>query len=197
MKILVACEFSAVVRDAFRTHGDDAWSCDTEPTEGDPTWHIQDDVFADGVLVGALGEERWDMLIGFPPCTHLASSGARWWPEKRVDGRQAAAIDFVINLYRAPISLVAIENPVGHLSTAWRKPDQIIQPWQYGHGEVKTTCLWLKGLPTLRPTLIVPGREQRVWRMGQHVKVGRVRERSRTYPGVAKAMAEQWGTLIA
>lgn len=191
----MACEFSAVVRDAFRARGDDAWSCDIEPTEGDPRWHIQNSVFADGVLVGMLGEERWDMVIGFPPCTHLAASGARWWPEKRADGRQDEAVHFVRRLATGPVRLTAIENPVGYLSTAWRKPDQIIQPWQFGHGEVKTTCLWLNGLPRLVPTSVVPGREQRVWRMGQHVKVGRVRERSRTYPGIAKAMAEQWGRI--
>lgn len=135
----------------------------------------------------------WDLVIGFPPCTHLSSSGARWWPEKQADGRQAAAVFFVMNMWSLPVPRLALENPVGRLSTDFRKPDQIIQPWQFGHGEVKTTCLWLRGLPPLVPTSVVSGREQRAWRMGS--VPNRARERSRTYRGVAEAMASQWGAL--
>ena len=186
MKILVACEFSGRVREAFRQRGHDAWSCDLEPAEDGSAYHFEQDVTE--VLYGY----AWDLVIACPPCTDLASSGARWWPEKRADGRQQRAVEFVLSLWAARMNRpMALENPVGYLSTAWRKPDQIIQPWQYGHGEVKTTCLWLRGLPLLKPTQVVQGREQRVWRMPE--SSNRARERSRTYQGVADAMATQWG----
>lgn len=133
------------------------------------------------------------MMIAHPPCTHLCVSGARWFREKRADGRQQAAIDFVLMLATAPIPRIAIENPVGILSSVWRKPDCIIQPWQFGHGETKATCLWLQGLPILTPTSIVAGREQRVWRLPPSPQ--RAQARSRTFPGIARAMAMQWGTL--
>ncbi len=133
---------------------------------------------------------KFDLMVAFPPCTHLAASGARWFPAKRADGRQQAAIQFVRDLMDAPIERIAIENPIGILSTLIRKPDQIIQPWQFGHGETKATCLWLKNLPKLEPTEIVSGRNPRV----HHASPGpdRWKERSRTLPGIAKAMAEQW-----
>lgn len=182
-RVLVACEFSGIVRDAFHAAGWDAWSCDILPTERTGQ-HIQDDVLRH------LGE-GWDLLIAHPPCTHLAVSGARWFPQKRADGSQQAAIDFFMALANAPIPQVCIENPVCIMSRVWRKPDQIIQPWQFGHGETKATCLWLHNLPPLVPTDIVPGREARVHRMPPGP--ARARERSRTYPGVAQAMATQWG----
>jgi site-specific DNA-cytosine methylase len=185
LRVLVACEFTAAVRDAFRALGHDAWSCDTEPTEGDPAWHIHDDVRT------VLQPGRWDLLIGFPPCTDLAASGARHWAAKRADGRQAAAVEFVRLLADAPVPRVAIENPVGHLSSAWRKPDQIIQPWQHGHGHTKATCLWLRGLPLLEPSDVVDGRVSAIHLMPD--SLGRQRRRSRTYTGVAAAMAAQWG----
>jgi site-specific DNA-cytosine methylase len=185
MRVLVACEYSATVRDAFRARGHDAWSVDIVATEGDPRWHI----VGDAVQVGRA--QHWDLVIAFPPCTHLSSSGARWWPDKQADGRQAWAVFFVMQLWSLPAARVVIENPVGKLSTDFRKPDQIIQPWQHGHGEVKTTCLWVRGVPLLRPSDVVAGREQRMWRMGE--TADRARERSRTYPGVAAAMSDQWG----
>jgi hypothetical protein len=136
---------------------------------------------------------RWDLIIAFVPCDHLAVSGARWFKEKRADGRQQAAINFFMKFATAPFPRIAIENPIGIMSTLYRKPDQIIQPWQFGHGETKSTCLWLKGLPKLIPTDIVPGREQRVHRMAPGPN--RARDRARTYPGIAAAMADQWGCL--
>ncbi len=148
MRILVGCEFSQTVTKAFRLRGHEAFSCDILPTDGNPAWHIQcniNDILTQG----------WDMMIAFPPCTHLASSGARWFREKRADGRQQAGIDFFMLLAGAPIPRIAIENPVGIMSSVWRKPDQIIHPWQFGHAETKATCLWLKNLPALRPTEIV------------------------------------------
>lgn len=183
MRILVACEESQSVTTALRQNGHEAFSCDTEPCSGGhPEWHLQDNVTK--YLQG------WDMILAFPPCTHLASSGARWFREKRADGRQQAAIEFFMTFVTAPCQRIAIENPVGIMSTLYRKPDQIIQPWQFGHGETKATCLWLKGLPCLVPTDIVEGREQRVWRMSPSKH--RSRLRSKTYPGIAKAMADQW-----
>lgn len=147
MKILVACEYSGLVRDAFTARGHEAWSCDILPTER-PGNHFQCDIIE--VLYG-----QWDMLIAFPPCTHLASSGARWFPEKRADGRQRQGVEFFMMVAAAGIPRYAIENPVGIMSTRYRKPDQIIQPWQFGHAETKATCLWLEGLPKLQPTNIV------------------------------------------
>ncbi len=181
MRVLVACEFSGVVRDAFRAAGHEAWSCDLLPTEVDGP-HIQADAL---VAAGAL---PWDLMIAHPPCTHLAVSGARWFAEKRVE--QEAALDFVRALMDAPIPRICIENPISIISSRIRKPDQIIQPWQFGHGETKATCLWLKGLPKLQPTQIVEGREARVHRLPPGPD--RWRERSRTFKGIAAAMAEQW-----
>jgi hypothetical protein len=182
MNVLVACEFSGVVREAFREKGHNAWSCDLLPSEdGGP--HIQGDVLG---VVG-LG---WDLMIAHPPCTHLAVSGARWFAEKREE--QIEALDFVRALLSAPIPRIALENPVSIISSRIRKPDQIIQPWQFGHGEVKATCLWLKGLPRLIPSEIVEGREPRVHRMPPGPD--RWKERSRTFRGIARAMADQWGS---
>lgn len=182
MRVLVACEFSGVVRRAFRERGHDAWSCDLLEAEDSQEFHIRGDVL--NVL-----ESGWDCLIAHPPCTHLAVSGARWFKEKR--NEQVVALEFVRALLNAPISRIALENPVSVISTRIRKPDQIIQPWQFGHGETKATCLWLKNLPPLKPTNIVDGREARVHRAPPGPD--RWKERSRTFPGIAKAMAEQWG----
>ena len=181
MRVLVACEFSGVVRDAFAERGHDAWSCDLLPgeTEGQ---HIQGDVLA--VL-----DAGWDLMIAHPPCTHLAVSGARWFKDKQAE--QIEALKFVRELLVAPIPRIALENPISIISSKIRKPDQIIQPWQFGHGEVKATCLWLKGLPPLRPTRIVDGRHARVHRMAPGPD--RWKERSRTLPCIADAMADQWG----
>ena len=184
MRVLVACERSGVVRDAFLARGHDAVSVDLVASE------VQGPHIVGDALLAARSEP-WDMMIAFPPCTHLAVSGARWFPEKRADGRQQAALQFVRDLMAVPISRVALENPVSIISSQIRKPDQIIQPWQFGHGEVKRTCLWLRGLPALVPTDIVEGREQRVWRLGPSPT--RAVERSRTYDGIADAMAAQWG----
>lgn len=186
LRVLVACEYSATVRDAFRARGFDAWSCDLLPTEGDPRWHIQGDAIA------VAHSAPWDLLIAHPPCTHLAVSGARWFKDKLAE--QAEALEFVRRLLDAPIPHIALENPVSIISSRIRKPDQIIQPWQYGHGETKATCLWLKNLPKLKPTDIVEGREARVHRMPPGPD--RWKERSRTFPGVARAFAEQWGNYI-
>ena len=189
LKILVACEYSATVRDAFRDQGHDAWSCDLLPTEGDPRWHIQGDAIEHAYHVG------WDLLVAHPPCTHLAVSGARHFAIKQASGVQGEALEFVRKLLDAPIPRIALENPVSVISSRIRKPDQIIQPWQFGHGEVKATCLWLKGLPKLKPTNIVEGREARVHRMPPGPD--RWKERSRTFTGIAEAMADQWGSLGA
>ena len=184
MRVLVACEFSGVVRRAFRERGHDAWSCDLLHAEDEPAHHFIADVRE------AL-DLNWDLMIAHPPCTHLAVSGARWFKDKQAE--QAEALAFVRTLMNAPIPRICIENPVSIISSQIRKPDQIIQPWQFGHGETKKTCLWLKGLPPLVPTDIVPGREARVHRMPPGPD--RWKERSRTFPGIAKAMAEQWGNL--
>jgi site-specific DNA-cytosine methylase len=185
---LVACEYSATVRDAFRAKGFDAWSCDLLPTEGDPQWHIQGDALE------AVYGQQWDLLIAHPPCTHLAVSGARHFAAKIADGRQQEALDFVRKLLDAPIPHIALENPVSVISSHIRKPDQTIQPWQHGHGETKATCLWLKNLPKLKPTNIVEGREARIHRMPPGPD--RWKERSRTFPGIAQAMADQWGAFL-
>jgi hypothetical protein len=199
VKILVACEYSGRVRDAFRAAGHDAWSCDLLPCDADPAYHIQGDV------VPLLGQ-GWDLMVAHPPCTYLCSSGLHW--NKRVEGRQAkteAALDFVRTLLSCPIPRVAIENPVGCISTRIRKPDQTIQPWQFGHDASKATCLWLKGLPLLRPAAIIAPRmvdSKPRWanqtdsgqnRLGP--SVDRWKIRSETYSGIATAMAQQWGTL--
>lgn len=197
-RVLVVCEFSATVRDAFRRRGFDAWSCDLLPTEGDPQWHIIGDAlhemqqtspeYVDGSYA------PWDLLIAHPPCTDLAVSGARHFAAKKADGRQARALEFVQRLLNAPIPHIALENPISIISSHIRKPDQIIQPWQFGHGETKATCLWLKNLPKLVPTDIVEGREARVHRMPPGPD--RWKERSRTFAGIADAMADQWGAFL-
>ena len=187
MRVLVACEYSGRVRDAFIAQGHEAMSCDLLPAEV-PGPHYQGDVR--DVL-----DYPWDLMIAHPPCTHLSVSGARHFAEKRMDGRQQSAVSFFMALARAPIPKIAIENPVCIMSRMWRKPDQIIQPWQFGHGETKATCLWLKGLPLLRHTQIVEGRENRIHRMPP--SADRWKERSRTFQGIAEAMAEQWGREAA
>ena len=187
-RILVACEYSATVRDAFRARGFDAWSCDLLPTEGDPRWHIQGDA-----IITAY-HRPWDLMICHPPCTDLAVSGARHFAAKIADGRQDRAISFVWQLMDAPIKHIALENPVSIISSRIRKPDQIIQPWQFGHGETKATCLWLTNLPKLVPTDVVEGRADRIHKMPPGPN--RWKERSRTYFGIAAAMAEQWGDYL-
>lgn len=184
MKILVACEESQAVTIELRRIGHEAYSCDIEPCSGGhPEWHLQVDALE-------LLKMKWDMILAFPPCTHLAVSGARYFEQKRKDGRQQAAIDFFMRFANSDCPRIAIENPVGIMSTVWKKPDQIIQPWQFGHGETKKTCLWLKGLPPLIPTEIVEGREQRIWKMPP--SEDRAKNRAKTFPGIARAMAEQW-----
>jgi hypothetical protein len=171
------------VRRAFRALGHEAFSCDYLPAEDDCLlWHYQDDV--QNVLT-----DGWDLMIAHPPCTHLAVSGARWFKDKQQE--QAAAVRFFMLLVNAPVEKIAVENPISIMSSRYRKPDQIIQPWQFGHGETKATCLWLKGLPLLSPTQVVGGREARVHKMPP--SPNRWRERSRTFEGIAAAMAEQWG----
>jgi site-specific DNA-cytosine methylase len=185
MRVLVACEESQVVCSAFRARGHEAYSCDIVPTTGkNKWWHFQRSIF--DVLALTKG---WDMMIAFPPCTHLSVSGARWFKEKEIE--QKEAIRFFMKLVNADIPKIAIENPVGIMSTTYRKPDQIIQPWQFGHGETKATCLWLKNLPKLVPTNIVEGREHRVHKMAPGPN--RARDRAVTFQGIAEAMAEQWG----
>ena len=183
MRVLVACEESGVVRDAFSALGHDAWSCDVLPTRS-PGPHLQRDIMS-------VDFSKFDLMIAHPPCDHLAVSGARWFKEKRSDGRQQASIAFFMELINAPVPKIAVENPVCIMSSLYRKPDQIIQPWQFGHGETKATCLWLKGLPNLVPTNIVDGRAARVHKMAPGPY--RKRDRSQTYVGIAEAMAKQWG----
>ena len=180
MRVLVACEYSGTVRDAFLRAGHDAMSCDLLPSET-PGPHYQGDV---RVVLDA----GWDLMVAHPPCTHLAVSGARWFKDKQAE--QVEALAFVRLLLDAPIPMIALENPVSIISSRIRRPDQVIQPWMFGHGETKATCLWLKGLPKLRPTNIVDGREARVHRMPPGPD--RWKERSRTFEGVANAMAAQW-----
>lgn len=188
MRVLIACEFSGVVRRAFRQLGHDAWSCDLLPSEDRSEWHIPCDI-------RSVGTDAFDLMIAHPPCTHLAVSGARWFKNKVKE--QGEAIGFVEWLWNLRIPRIAIENPISVLSTqsTLGRPSQIIQPWQFGHGEVKATCLWLKNLPKLKPTQIVEGRTPRV----HHASPGpdRWKERSRTLPGIAAAMAKQWGALLA
>lgn len=181
MKILVACEYSGIAREAFKAKGHDAWSCDLLDTDI-PGNHYKgpvEDILYDG----------WDMMIAHPPCTHLAVAGARWFKGKELE--QKEALEFVRLLLNAPINKIALENPVSVISTRIRKPDQIIQPWQFGHGETKATCLWLKNLPKLIPTEIVSGREPRIWKLPPSEDRGKLR--SLTYSGIAEAMADQWG----
>lgn len=200
MRVLIACEFSGTVRDAFSKLGHDAWSCDLEPTDT-PGQHYQGDVMdilADG----------WDLMIAHPPCTHLAVSGARHFEAKRKDGRQQQGIDFFMQMINAPIPKIAVENPIGIMSTLHRKPDQIIQPFEYGHATTKGTCLWLKELPLLKPTNIVEKEEVVTLSTGKRMsrwyyetskldfKSGkRAKARNKTFQGIADAMADQWGNL--
>lgn len=186
MRVLVACEESQAVTIELRKLGHEACSCDILPCSGGhPEWHLQQDVIP-------LLQEQWDMIIAFPPCTHLAVSGAAWFEQKRKDGRQQQGIDFFMEFTKLDhVPRVVIENPIGIMSRHYRKPDQIIQPWMFGHGETKATCLWIKGLPLLKPTEIVSGRDQRIWRMAPGPE--RQKLRSKTFEGIAKAMAEQWG----
>jgi len=195
MKVLIACETSGTVRDAFIARGHNALSCDLLPTEtGGP--HRQGDI-------RDILDEPWDMIISFPPCTHIASSGARWFREKQADGRQQSAIDFFMLFADHPCPKIAIENPVGIMSTQYRKPDQIIQPWQFGHDASKKTCLWLKNLLPLQGTKNIPGRTvDGKERWGNQTDSGqnkltpsddRWKLRSKTYQGIADAMSKQWG----
>lgn len=184
MRVLVACEYSGKVRAAFRARGHEAWSCDLLPTDDGSIYHFEGDILE------VLGWS-WDLMVAFPPCTDLCSSGARWFPEKIADGRQQRALNFVHTLMTAPIEKIAIENPVGVISSTFGPPTQYVQPWMFGHGETKKTGLWLKGLAPLTPTDVVEGREQRIWKMGPSAT--RWKERSETLDGLAHAMAEQWG----
>lgn len=201
MRVLIACEYSATVRDAFLAKGHDAWSCDILPTEGDPARHIQGDALE--VAYGL----PWDLMVAHPPCTYLSRAGARWWkdPARQVLADKAA--EFVFALRDAPISCIAIENPIGQLNRRWRYPDQTIQPHQFGHPFSKATCLWLKNLPLLTPTKHVADhtpflpsnvgkgrREGQRWSKGQ---TSSAKEASRTFAGVGEAMADQWGSVDA
>jgi hypothetical protein len=182
MKILIACEFSGIVRDAFLKKGHEVMSCDLLPTEREGP-HYQGDIF--DVI-----DYPWDLMVAHPPCVHLCTSGAKHFKEKQLDGRYQSAVSFFMKLAKVNIPRIAIENPVCVISSLWRKPDQVIQPWQHGHGEVKKTCLWLKNLPCLIPTNIVEGREARIHNMPD--SKNRSKNRSRTYEGIAEAMANQW-----
>jgi len=190
MRILIACEFSGIVREAFNYKGHDVWSCDFLPTEQTSEKHYQGDVF------DLIDTEHWDMMLAFPPCTHLAVSGARYFYKKKI--RQRRALAFIQDLLDSPIERIMLENPIGVISTKIRKPDQYIQPWMFGHGETKKTCLWLKNLPPLKPTKIMEYRRANLTPSGQN-KLGpsptRWMDRSRTYPGIAEAMADQWGII--
>ena len=186
MRILIACEYSGRVRDAFARLGHDAMSCDLLPTEAAGPHYLGD--------VRDVLDYPWDLMVAHPPCTDLSVSGARHFEAKRRDGRQQAAASFFLMLAKADVPCIAIENPVCVMSSLWRKPDQVIQPWQYGHGETKATCLWLKGLPKLTPTDIVGGREARIHKMPP--SPDRWKLRSVTYQGIADAMAAQWGAML-
>lgn len=185
MRVLVACEYSGRVRDAFRALGHEAISCDLLPTDA-PGPHYQGDVFD-------IINDSWDLMIAHPPCTHLAVSGARHFATKQASGVQQEALEFVRKLLNAPIKHIALENPISIISSKIRKPDQIIQPWMFGHGETKATCLWLKNLPLLTPTNIVEGREARIHKMPP--SADRWKKRSETYLGIAEAMAQQWSNV--
>lgn len=200
MRVLVACEESQAVTIELRRLGHEAYSCDIEPTSGGhPEWHLQQDVLP-------LLDDDWDMIVAFPPCTHLAVSGAAWFIEKRKDGRQRQGIDFFMRFANAKCPKIAIENPVGIMSSVWRKPDQIIQPYQFGEPFSKKTCLWLKGLPHLVPTFIVNKGETIKFPSGKSMPKWyadafrlppneRAKLRSKTFLGIANAMAEQWGGI--
>lgn len=183
MNVIVICEFSGIVRQAFQAQGHNAWSIDLLESE-QPGNHIQADI----LTIDYNFWKQFDLAICHPPCTHLAVSGARWFKDKKLEQLQALKfVEFLINL---PIKKIAIENPISIISTKIRKPDQIVQPYEFGHGETKATCFWLKNLPLLQATNVVPGREARIHNMSPGIN--RWRERSRTYPGIAQAMAEQW-----
>ena len=198
MRVLIACEESQAVTKAFRARGHEAWSCDLLPCSGGhPEWHIQGDA-------RALFGHGWDLMVAFPPCTHLAASGARWFKQKRADGRQAEGVALFMAFAEAPIERVAIENPVGIMSSTWRKPDQVIQPYLFGDEYTKTTCLWLKNVPRLQPTNVVGKGTRTVFASGKSMPTWyaeasklpatqRSIVRSKTFAGVAAAMAEQWG----
>jgi hypothetical protein len=198
MKVLVACEYSGTVRDAFRARGHSAWSCDLLPTDADPTWHIRDDV------CHVLSKDPWwDLVIAHPPCTYLSNSGAKHLyagmkKENGINHERWRLMEEAAEFFRMFLSLpcpVAVENPIMHGHAKQRvgmSQTQTIQPWQFGHGETKATCLWLKGLPPLQPTNIVEGREQRIWKLPP--TEDRWKIRSATFPGIAEAMAEQWGS---
>lgn len=186
MRVLIACEFSGIVREAFKAKGHDAWSCDLLPTEQEGQ-HIQGDVLE-------ILDNDWDLMIAHPPCTRLCNSGVRWLAERNLWNDMRIAARFFKKLLNADIIRVAVENPIPHkyaVTGIGRKYDQIIQPWQFGHGETKATCLWLRGLPKLKPTNIVAGREERVWK--EAPSKDRWKERSRILQGIADAMASQWG----
>jgi site-specific DNA-cytosine methylase len=197
LKILLACEESQAVTKEFRRLGHEAYSCDILPTSGDnPEWHLQQDV-------EPLLKDQWDLIIAFPPCTHLAVSGAAWFEQKRLDGRQQQGIDFFMLFTDLACEKVAIENPVGIMSTNYKKPDQIIQPYEFGDPYSKKTCLWLKGLPKLVPTDQVEPEPRKVFKSGNSMPAWyadawgkspeeRSKIRSKTFPGIARAMAEQW-----
>lgn len=205
-KILIACEESQAVTKEFRNIGFEAYSCDILPCSGGhPEWHLQQDVIP-------LLKESWDLIVAFPPCTHLATSGAKHFAAKRADGRQQQGIDFFMEFVNASCAKVAIENPIGIMSTVYRKPDQIIQPWMFGDPAQKSTCLWLKGLPKLEATDIVDKGEFVEWtsKSGKKIKqpkwyydifhkgpkAPRGYMRNKTFPGIAKAMAEQWSRVL-
>ncbi len=199
-KILVGCEESQAVTIELRKLGHEAYSCDIQECSGGyPEWHIQGDVF------DAINSNKWDMLIAFPTCTYLTISANKWYkdqPERKSGtlvgekrrGARNNAVDFFMKLYNCNIPKIAIENPIGVMSTVFRKPDQVLQPWMFGHGETKATCLWLKGLPKLNSTDMVSGRDQRLHKLPP--SKDRAKLRSKTFPGIAKAMAEQWGAII-
>jgi site-specific DNA-cytosine methylase len=195
INVLIACEESQAVGIEFRKLGFNAYSNDIiDCSGGHPEWHIKNDIME--VIYDRFPKDwiTFDVMIAFPPCTNLSVSGARWFKTKKQNGEQQNSIDFFMKIANAPIKYIAIENPIGIMSTQYRKPDQIIQPWQFGHGETKATCLWLKNLPKLEPTNIVEGREQKIWRLPP--SKDRAKLRSKTYPGIAKAMAEQWGEYL-
>lgn len=200
MRVLVACEESQAVTIELRNLGHEAYSCDIlDCSGGHPEWHLKQDVIP-------LLTQPWDMVIAFPPCTHLAVSGAKHFAQKRADGRQQQGIDFFMEFANCPCPRVAIENPVGIMSSVWRKPDQIIQPYMFGDAATKTTCLWLKGLPQLIPTAVVEKGARHVTKSGKSLPQwyhdalklspeGRAKVRSKTFQGIAKAMAAQWGAV--
>ena len=193
MNVLIACEYSGVVRTAFRKRGHNAWSCDLLPNEDNSNNHYQ------GNVLDVIDAYPWDLMIAHPPCTHLAVSGARWFKDKEAE--QKDALDFVQRLMDAPIERIAIENPVSIISSRIRKPDQIVQPWMFGDEATKTTCLWLRGLPPLEPTKIVGKGERHITKSGKSLpkwynlppSPDRGKLRSRTFQGFADAMASQWG----